>query len=183
MKALGQGSLAQILKILLDIVYYLLWAGLVLASLIIVLIVFGGLYRLLGSGPDLPPGLMQFLAMDVVLALPLAIAALATLTFVVDRLRRIGATLIAGDPFVAENSNHLRAIAIGIGVYQLLHYAAHGVLALLFTLLGRSVESGARVVPEFSLNLSAWFAVLAILVLSEIFREGTRMREEQKLTI
>ena len=49
MKALGQGSLAQILKILLDIVYYRRWAGLVLASVIIVLIVFGGLYRLLGS--------------------------------------------------------------------------------------------------------------------------------------
>jgi len=183
MKTLGQGSLAQLLKILLDIVYYLLWAGLAFASLIIVLIVFGGLYRLVGSGPDLPPELLRFLAMDVVLALPLAIAALATLTFVVDRLRRIGATLIAGDPFVAENSNHLRAIAIGIGVYQLLHYAANGVLALLFTLLGRSVEGGARVVPEFSLNLSAWFAVLAIFVLAEIFREGTRMREEQKLTI
>ena len=54
MKTLGQGSLASLLKILLDIVYYLLWAVLGLASLIIVVIVFGGLYRLLGFGSDLP---------------------------------------------------------------------------------------------------------------------------------
>ncbi|EAP89684.1 hypothetical protein OA2633_10469 [Oceanicaulis sp. HTCC2633] len=183
MKTLGQGSLASLLKILLDIVYYLLWAVLGLASLIIVVIVFGGLYRLLGFGSDLPASIRQFLAMDVVLALPLAIMALAAVTFVVDRLRRIMATLIAGDPFVEENSNHLRSIAIGIAVYQLLHYGAHGVLSLMITLLGRPIEGGARVVPEFSLNLGAWFAVLAMLVLAEIFREGTRMREEQKLTI
>jgi len=183
MKTLGQGSLAQALKILLDIVYYLLWAGLAFASLIIVLIVSGRLYQLLGSGPVLPPGIQQFLAIDVVLVLPLAATALATVTFVVDRLRRISATLIVGDPFVAENSGHLRAIAIAIAVYQLLQYSAHGVLALLFTLTGHPVEGGARVIPEFSLNLGAWVAVLALVVLSEIFREGARMREEQKLTI
>jgi len=38
-------------------------------------------------------------------------------------------------------------------------------------------------VPEFSLNLGAWFAVLAFFVLAEIFREGARLRDEQKYTI
>jgi len=183
MRTLGQGSLASILKILLDAAFYVLWAFLGLASLIIVLIVFTGLYRLAGFGDTLPQGVSQFLAMDVVLALPMAVVAIGALIFVIDRLRRIFATLINGDPFIPENANHLRAIAIGIGVYQILNYASHGVISLVFTLSGAPVEGGARVVPEFSLNLGAWFAVLAFFVLAEVFREGARLRDEQKLTI
>ncbi|MCC5997023.1 MAG: DUF2975 domain-containing protein [Oceanicaulis sp.] len=184
MRTLGAGSLASVLKLLLDIAYFVLLAVLGLASLIIVLIVFSGVYGLIGFGPELPGPLRQLLARDFVLALPMAIAAWAALTFIIHRLRLIFATLITGDPFVPENARHLRAIAIGIAVYQLLHYAAHGVLALVITLLGRApVESGARIIPDFSLNLAAWFSVLAILVLAEVFREGARLRDEQKLTI
>ncbi|XBQ16789.1 MAG: DUF2975 domain-containing protein [Oceanicaulis sp.] len=183
MRTLGPGSLASILKLLLDVAFYVLWAVLGLASLIVVLIVFGGLYRLAGFGSALPRGLEQFLEMEMVLAFPMAIVALAALIFIIDRLRRIFKTLINGDPFVPENAIHLRAIAIGIGVYQILNYASHGVLSLVFTLSGRPVESGARVVSEFNLNLGAWFAVLAFFVLAEVFREGARLRDEQKLTI
>ncbi|MFW6412921.1 MAG: DUF2975 domain-containing protein [Oceanicaulis sp.] len=183
MRTLGPGSLASILKLLLDIAYYVLWAFLGLASLIIVLIVFGGLYRLAGFGASLPDGLEQFLAMDVVVALPMAIVAIAALIFVIDRLRRIFRTLTGGDPFVPENANHLRAIAIGIAVYQLLNYASHGVISLIFTLSGQPVEGGGHVIPEFNLNMGAWFAVLAFFVLAEVFREGARLRDEQKFTI
>lgn len=183
MRTLGPGSIASILKLLLDIVYYALWALLGLASVIIVLIIFGGLYRVTGVGPALPTGLEQFLAMDVVVALPMAIVALIAIVFIVDRLRRIFRTLNEGDPFVPENANHLRAIAFGIMVYQGLSYASHGVIALIFTLAGNSVESGGRVFGEFSLNLGAWFAVAAFFVLAEVFGEGTRLRDEQKFTI
>ncbi|PWE18394.1 DUF2975 domain-containing protein [Marinicauda salina] len=183
MRTLGPGSLASILKLLLDILIYGLWALLGLTSLIMILMMFAGLYRLTGIGPELPGALLQFLKMDVALALPLAIAAIIALTFIVDRLRRIFATLIAGDPFVPENAGHLRAIAIAIAIYQLIRYAAQGVIALVFTFFGRSVEGGASLEPGFTLNLGAWFAVLTLFVLSEVFREGARLREEQKLTI
>ena len=36
---------------------------------------------------------------------------------------------------------------------------------------------------EFEVNLAVWFAVLVIIVLAEVFREGARLRQEQKLTI
>ena len=183
MRTLGPGSLASLLKLLLDIVYFILWALLGLASLIIVMIVAGGIYRLLGVGPDLPQGLQQFLAMDVVIALPMAIVALGAIIFIIDRLRRIFRTLTDGDPFVPENAVHLRAIALGVAVYQALSYASHGVIALVFTLSGSPVAGGGRVFGDFSLNLGAWFAVIAFLVLAEVFREGARLREEQKFTI
>ena len=93
------------------------------------------------------------------------------------------ATLIAGDPFVPENAGHLRIIAVAIGLYQLVAYAAQGLLAMAFTMFGQPVEGGVELSVEFDLNLGAWFAVVALLVLSEVFREGARMRQEQKLTI
>jgi hypothetical protein len=34
-----------------------------------------------------------------------------------------------------------------------------------------------------SVNLTAWFAVLVIVVLAEVFREGARLRSEAELTI
>ena len=181
MKTLGPGSLASILKIFLDVAYYLLWAALGIASLIIVVIVFGGVYRFVG---DIPAWLDQFLELEIVLALPMGAIGLAALIFIIDRLRKIFRTLTSGDPFVPENVNHLRMIALGIGFYQVLNYVSFGVISLIFTLLGHRVEGGARVVVgEIEFNLGVWFAVLALLVLAEVFREGTRLRDEQKLTI
>jgi hypothetical protein len=34
-----------------------------------------------------------------------------------------------------------------------------------------------------SINLTTWFAVLVIVVLAEVFREGARLRGEAELTI
>ena len=42
---------------------------------------------------------------------------------------------------------------------------------------------GAHRSSGFDLNLTAWFAVLVIVVLSEVFREGARLRRDAELTI
>ena len=66
--------------------------------------------------------------------------------------------------------------------------------ALAFLELGRFAFAGvARVIardlgvaqPHVSahVNLTAWFAVLVIVVLAEVFREGARLRGEAELTI
>ena len=34
-----------------------------------------------------------------------------------------------------------------------------------------------------NLNLTAWFSVLVVFVLAEVFREGARLRREAELTI
>ena len=36
---------------------------------------------------------------------------------------------------------------------------------------------------SYSPNLTAWFAVLVVFVLAEVFREGARLRREAELTI
>ena len=104
---------------------------------------------------------------------------------VIDRLRRIFATLIAGDPFVPENAGHLRVIAIAIAAYQILRHVTQGAVAMILTLLDMDnpVVGGLELSTAGNIDLGAWFAVAALLVLAEVFREGARMRQEQKLTI
>ncbi|MGP1276481.1 MAG: DUF2975 domain-containing protein [Caulobacterales bacterium] len=171
------------MKILIDVTVVVLWGLLVLASLVTLALMAAGLFRVTGIGPEMPDAFLRFLQLDIVIALPLGVAAILAMLFIADRLRRILVTLIEGDPFVPENAGHLRAIAIAIAVYQIIRYGAHGIIALMFTVFGRPVESGVSIQPQFGLNIGAWIAVIALLVLAEVFREGTRLRDEQKLTI
>lgn len=102
-----------------------------------------------------------------------AIVVVAAVIFVCLELRKILATLSAGDPFVPHNAVRLTRIAIAIAVTQLLRYA----IALV---VGLTVE-GARI--QLSFDLIAWASVAALFILSQVFREGTRLRDEEKMTI
>ena len=93
--------------------------------------------------------------------------------FVCLELRKILATLTAGDPFVPENAVRLTRIAIAIAVTQLLRYAIAIVVGL--------VVDGTRI--QLSFDLIAWASVAALFILSQVFREGTRLRDEEKMTI
>lgn len=183
MNTLGPGSLTAFIKVLLDIIAFILWIFLGAASLVMVFVMAAGIYRVFGFSLNLPRVILDFLQLSFVMALPMAITAIVVFTLIVDRLRRICRTLVKGDPFVPENAGHLRFIAITIAIYQMIRYAVQGAVSLTFTLFGRPVESAGNWEPHFTLNLGAWFAVLALLVLSEVFREGARLRDEQQFTI
>ena len=182
MKALGQGSLASILKLVLDAVWYILWTALVLVALLVVISAGTFVLGLLGYAPEGLSDLVSALTMTA-RALPVLIAEIVALMVIIDRLRRIFATLIAGDPFVPENAGHLRVIAFAIIVYQIFRHVTQGAAALILTLLGQPIAGGGewKVTPD--IDLGAWFAAVALLVFAEVFREGARMRQEQKLTI
>lgn len=176
-------SLVAILKWALDIAWYVLWALLVVSAIGTALSLGLTALSFMGIAPDALQQFLERLSRYHVIVLPLFVLEIIVLMIITDRLRRMFATLIAGDPFVPENAGHLRVIAVAIGVYQLVAYAAQGLLAMSLTMFGQPVEGGVELSVEFDLNLGAWFAVVALLVLSEVFREGARMRQEQKLTI
>ena len=93
--------------------------------------------------------------------------------YVCIQLRRILATLAEGDPFVPENAARLTRVAATIAITQLLRIAVALVIGLSFdqTKLG------------LNLDLIAWASVAALFILSQVFREGTRLRDEEKMTI
>lgn len=177
MRALGRGSLASGLRILLDVLRVVLWVILALATVLAAL----GVYVYAAGPADSVLG-VRVERIDpwymTTFAFALAIGALIAALLVVARLRRIFATLSAGDPFVPENADHLRIIAIVIAVFEAARLILSGVQAS----MPATADVAARAVG-IEINFLVWFAVLSLFVLSEVFREGARLRADQQLTI
>ncbi|HEY7899554.1 MAG TPA: DUF2975 domain-containing protein [Caulobacteraceae bacterium] len=177
MRALGRGSVSSILKVILDVFRVVLWIGVAMASV-------GVLAALLLSfRPDLLGDISDFDLLDVGGPVLGPAAAALFLIFdlyliggliVVERLRAVFATLISGDPFHPENAARLRVIALTLAALEVGRYVAAAMAHVL--LHGAMRISG-------GVSLTTWFAVLVIVVLAEVFREGARLRGEAELTI
>lgn len=93
--------------------------------------------------------------------------------WVLYMLQRIVGTLITGDPFVPENINRLRRMWIVIAAMELVRMA-------IVAFASQSISSGD---DGLQIRLGVWFLVFVIATLSEAFRYGAAMRQEQELTI
>ena len=175
MRALGPGSVSSMLKTILDVVHFVLWVGLAGVSLAILTVL------LISSNPGWIGSHLTVdnLKIDAPGMGPIAAAVLlgwdlylVGAMIVVRGLRRIFQTMVAGDPFHPDNVRRLRVIGAAIAALEVLRY-----LAYMFApaILQSRLTGG--------VNLSAWFAILVIFVLAEVFREGARLRREAELTI
>jgi len=195
MKALGKGSVAAWAKLGFDIVRWLLWtAALIVAALALGYIgllaatsagkvsptVLVGLeshmhlssdVEFTGAGPRWPVFLWVFTVVGV---------SLAGALIIVDRLRKLFAGFSSGEPFRKEYADHLRTIWITMVVVELAKYLLAAVFGALLAVLH---EGHGSLTINLNIDLSAWMAILVLIVLAEVFREGARMREEQELTI
>lgn len=111
----------------------------------------------------------------------LLIVLLAFVMWVLDQVRGVFRTLRQGQPFASANAVRIRRIAVAVilgefaraGVvffenyYAMKHFAAEG---LKFDAW-----------PDF--NILSVFYGLIILVIAEVFRAGTRLDEDQSLTV
>ena len=171
MRALGPGSVSSLLKLVLDVIFFALWAALVLllaAALLALLLptdlAFWGQIEAHGArGAVLSAGLLAFAAY------------VAVVLFITERVRRIFTTLILGDPFHPGNVARLRSIGFALAALELINYGVNLVSSWAFRDQFKSVR--------FPFNPTAWFAVLVVFVLAEVFREVARLRGEAELTI
>src|SRR5471032_3014758 len=177
MRALGPGSVSSFLKIILDVVYAALLIGLGAVALMILAAI------LFSFNPDILSNVT--LSTDAATkgrGWPLEASGLAGaglymggILIIVGSLRRIFTTLTAGDPFHPDNVRRLRVIGGVLAVLELVRYP--------------TIAITSWVAPEawngkgFSVNPTAWFAILVVFVLAEVFREGARLRREAELTI
>ena len=176
MRALGPGSVSSFLKVILDVFYYVLWVSAVLVALAVLallLVSFNphvipahlyGQIWVMGQAPG--PGAAALLTV--------AEAYLIGIVVIVQRLRRIFATMTAGDPFHPDNVRRLRVIGLVLALMEIDRYISHAFERFVLHAPPRSGEGA---------SLTAWFAVLVIVVLSEVFREGARLRRDAELTI
>lgn len=174
MRALGPGSVSSFLKIILDVVFAALWIALGAIALALLAAL------LFSFNPDLFPDVLTTNAALVATRGPVYAGILLVfglsiggVLVIVHSLRQIFMTLTAGDPFHPRNVQRLRLIGVMLAALELGRYAVWG--------LSPFVPLMKRV--EHNFNLTAWFSVLVVFVLAEVFREGARLRREAELTI
>jgi hypothetical protein len=174
MRALGPGSVSSFLKIILDVVYVALMIG---VGVVILLSIAALLFSV---SPGVLAGVKLSESAEIVDRGPVLAGGLLAaglymggVLVIVGTLRRIFATLTAGDPFHPDNVGRLRLIGLILAALELGRYAVWGI--------GAWMPWVREVRPSFS--LTAWFSVLVVFVLAEVFREGARLRREAELTI
>ncbi len=203
MKALGKGSIASIVEVGLGIARIVLWAliGLWAAALLayVVFIVLLGAGVLdpslaeIGNGDNLN---IRILGVDgnaiegvrwtdwhfIVPALLIAGVGIGGSLIIVTQLRLLFDSFRSGEPFRRENAKYLRVIWIAMVAIELSRYVLMGLTAALLyhaqdpTVRGISLSLDGE-------RISTWGSILILIVLSEVFREGARLKEEQELTI
>jgi hypothetical protein len=96
--------------------------------------------------------------------------------YICFQLRHILLTLAEGDPFVPENARRLTRIGTAIAAMELIRIATVMVVRAVPSFVGDKL-------PPISTQFILWISVAALFVLSQVFREGTRLRDEEKMTI
>ncbi len=177
MRALGPGSVSSLLKIALDVVFFALWAVIGLLLLATVAAMLFPIDQNLVASAEVNGAIREIRVTKPILALGLLVGAAysALILFVVGRLRRVFATLTAGDPFHPDNVKRLRLIGLGLAGLEAGNILIPMGAAALMPGAGREGAGW----PD----LTAWFSVLVVFVLAEVFREGARLRREAELTI
>ena len=123
MRALGPGSVSSFLKIILDVVFIALTIGVgVLALLTLAAVAAVADPGLLDARAAADLKLQGLAGTGLVVALGAACLYVGVVLIIVGRLRRIFATLIAGDPFHPDNVRRLRTIGAMLGVLELGRY-------------------------------------------------------------
>ena len=176
MRALGPGSVSSFLKIILDVVQVALTIGAVCTLILSVVALALNFSPWLANKFTILGVSDQAMVRRVIFAYLLLIALyIAAIMFIVSRLRRIFATLTAGDPFDPENVRRLRTIGVMLAALEVGRYPVA---------IGAAMIAPSEIVrARMGVNLTAWFAVLVVFVLAEVFREGARLRREAELTI
>lgn len=171
-----RNSMAAALSVLMTAV---IWVTALVGGLTIILMLIGVLS--LGTGMEVPAVSTSFEdnfdLFDLLFGLISVSILVPGIIYIAISLRRILTTLAEGDPFVPDNANRLTRIAIALGAMEL--------AAILLIVIARLSFPQTEYIEDLSISfdLVVWAAVAALLILSQVFREGTRLRDEEKMTI
>jgi Protein of unknown function (DUF2975) len=103
------------------------------------------------------------------------------LFFIGTQLLEITKSQIAGDPFIPQNGTRIRKIAIILAALEISRYLVQIITGLIIAFAGQPQDG--TISTKLSANFMVWGAIIIILLLSEIFKEGARLRQNDQLTI
>lgn len=173
----GSGLLARILKTTVDVAYWVMATATLIAAIAFVAAIFVPLSQLsvtIDTGTEARQ--MPLSRSLLLFAIGLSVAYFAGFFIILRQLRRIFASLLMGDPFQPKNVSRLQRIGIALTLVAIGGWIAQTVAA-------RHLAPGAIEAPGISELFTPGFAVIIVFVLSEVFREGTRLRRESEMTI
>ena len=178
LRTLGPGSVSSLLKIALDVAYWLLAVITALLLIAFVAAIFVPLANYTITATDASGmGRQQPLTrMPALFGLGAFSAWFGAFLIILSNLRKIFRTLTAGDPFRPENVSRLRAIGLILAVVTAGVWVAQGLVAA-------RLAPGVMDSQGLGELLTPIFSVLVVFVLAEVFREGARLRRESELTI
>ncbi len=182
MSGTRKNSIAAVLSIVLRVIF---WVAVIVGGFSLILLSLGLIGSLNGGEVAIPGA--KAIAGNVpvgqfVAAIIYAILSFSTIAYVCFHLRKILVTLADGDPFVPENAPRLLRIALAMGAMEILRIVALSIVGSTMD-MGTKVGSDAEYVMSVMPNLALWGAVIVLLILAQVFKEGTRLREEAKMTI
>ena len=210
MRSLGPGSLAAVLKLGIDVLYFLSFVPPVLLAVLCVLIPFFSdsthltvhphvlvqfdpdTFEVLPGQHSAPKVTVERAVAELevegvspwrmLIGLSFAWVFWLVLFVGLRKLRAIFRTLKEGDPFVAENAARIRFLGFAVIAFELLYRGAEFWMYFAFVMNQFGI-AGLELRPLFDLNFAVLFAGLVLLVLAEVFRVGTELRREQELTV
>ena len=153
----------------LNVIYGVGIAGLLVASIVNPDFLFAALKIRRASGPD-------EVALGARTIMGIGIAGAFIGHWILTSLLRIVDTVRAGDPFVLENADRLQSIAWWVLAAELLHLSVGGV--------ARWMSTAAQPIDlDLSYSFTPWIVVLLLFVLARVFDHGARMREDIEGTV
>jgi len=209
MKGIGKSSISSVLKVILDVAWYLSIAGISIAVILaaislqsrgnlrghlnipVIVDVDPGVYSI--SAPDygITSATLQDLSGDLHFRSPggrmllffaaYIAAGFGILMVVLYQLRNIMATLAAGSPFVAANAGRIRFIGWTVIAGHLLQ----GFIEFIGQVVVKASfqATGITFGWTYHMSVQTLFWGFVILALAEVFRLGVELREDQSLTV
>jgi hypothetical protein len=169
-------SMAAVLSLIVSIIF---WFAIIIGVAGTILFVVGLLGSLNGGTVTLPgvQAVAEGVPMGRFVVVLVGLVIFATgIAYVCSILRRILVTLAKGDPFVPENAARMTKIAIAIGAIEVIRNCT-------IFIINATLDLGGGYRGVMSFNLAAWGAVIVLLILAQVFKEGSRLREEEQMTI
>jgi hypothetical protein len=189
MKPLGHRSLSSGLALALQIAH-VIWS--VVFAFAAVGATFGGGLSILVATHSIPAKVLNGPSHNLLGAWTVAIPTLVYAVvlsrgalLIVRRLQSVFASFVANEPFARGNAAHLRAIWITLVVIEITRITAwvlmHALTAA-FASASASTVTFPRMIDN-PIDLVRLFLIFVVLILAEVFRQGTQLREETDLTV
>lgn len=187
MKPLGRRSLSSGLEVALKIARVVLS---VVFAFVVVGAVFGLGVSILVATHSIPAKVLNGPGHNILgtwtVAIPTlvyAVVASRGALLIVRRLEHVFASFVANEPFARANAAHLRTIWVTLVVIEITRLTAWVVM---HALTGPVTSAATVTFPHMldnPIDLVRWFLIFVVLILAEVFRQGTQLREETDLTV